>query len=125
MTGHMTEPENIHLGHQLDLLRAIEQRPAMYIRQDNIGNIYGLRDIENIMIGYEMRGDPQAEAQFSTEFIHYLQQRFSGVIAIAGFVDMVDEIALFHGTFHGPTSWSIFWNLVQEFKSDLEMKRGK
>lgn len=93
----------------------------MYIRQTNIGNIDGLRDIENIMFGYEMRGDPQAEAQFSTEFIHYLRQRFPGVIAIAGFIEMVDEIALQKGS----SSWSVFWNLLLEFKTDLEMKRGK
>lgn len=110
----MNVPSRVSLRNQLELLDAIRARPRMYLRDGSVECMQGVRDIENIMYGYELRGDPIKECQFTLEFNSYLQNTYPDIYhAPLGMYSVIDKKCTYDDV---RSPWDTFFELVADFR---------
>jgi len=109
------------LLNQLALLDAIKARPKMYLRDGSTECLQGIRDIVNIMYGYEFRGNPNKEYQFMSEFNIYLENTYPDIyLSILGMESVIEKKCDQSAGRRGP--WDTFFALVADFRASILAK---
>jgi hypothetical protein len=106
-----------------DLLDEIEQRPAMYVGYLHDGpRSEQLRNLEYLLFGYTIalrhhNLDESGMKDFPSKFAQYLFEKhdWSGS---CGAVTAIRDAAK-----NDEEAWTMFWQLVREFRTTLESKK--
>ena len=101
-----------------NLLKEIHKRPGLYLGWDEQHRVRQLQDLEMLLYGYatalKHHGIQEQVMDFNREFGDYLRQTRGWSLSCG------PTAAIVGATANEQEAWSLFWELVDEFRASIE-----